>query len=83
MRALHPRITLGKGITLSCLIFTTELIKNPSNNVSVEEIFRVELEKTFNQLPERELACFLGYEKCSKDGYNFYTSFLLYQTNLH
>ena len=28
--------------------FTTELIKNLSNNVSVEEIFRIELEKAFN-----------------------------------
>ncbi len=50
--------------------FTTELIKNLSNNVSVEEIFRAELEKAFNQLLETELACFLGYEKYSKDGYN-------------
>ena len=50
--------------------FTTELIKNLSNNVFVEEIFRVELEKAFNQLLETELACFLGYEKYSKDGYN-------------
>ena len=50
--------------------FTTELIKNLSNNVSVEEIFRIELEKAFNQLLETELACFLGYEKYSKDGYN-------------
>ena len=39
--------------------FTTELIKNLSNNVSVEEIFRVELEKAFYQLLETELACFL------------------------
>lgn len=50
--------------------FTTELIKNLSNNVSVEKIFRAELEKAFNQLLETELACFLGYEKYSKDGYN-------------
>ena len=50
--------------------FTTELIKNLSNNVSIEEIFRVELEKAFNQLLETELDCFLGYEKYSKDGYN-------------
>ena len=50
--------------------FTTELIKNLSNNMSVEEIFRIELEKAFNQLLETELACFLGYEKYSKDGYN-------------
>ena len=50
--------------------FTTELIKNLSNNISVEEIFRVELEKAFNQLLETELDCFLGYEKYSKDGYN-------------
>ena len=50
--------------------FTTKLIKNLSNNVSVEEIFRAELEKAFNQLLETELACFLGYEKYSKDGYN-------------
>ena len=28
--------------------FTTELIKNLANNVSVEEIFRIELEKAFN-----------------------------------
>ena len=48
--------------------FTTELIKNLSNNVSVEEIFRIELEKAFNQLLETELDCFLGYEKYSKDG---------------
>ena len=41
--------------------FTTELIKNLSNNVSVKEIFRIELEKSFNQLLETELACFLGY----------------------
>ena len=33
--------------------------KNLSNNVSVEEIFRAELEKAFNQLLETELACFL------------------------
>ena len=39
--------------------FTTELIKNLSNNVSVEEIFRAELEKAFYQLLETELACFL------------------------
>ena len=39
--------------------FTTELIQNLSNNVSVEEIFRVELEKAFYQLLEAELACFL------------------------
>lgn len=45
--------------------FTTELIKNLSNNVSVKEIFRAELEKAFNQLLETELACFLGYEKCT------------------
>jgi transposase-like protein len=38
--------------------------------VSVEEIFRIELEKAFNQLLETELGCFLGYEKYSKDGYN-------------
>ena len=50
--------------------FTTELIKNLSNNMSVEEIFRIELEKAFNQLLETELDCFLGYEKYSKDGYN-------------
>ena len=50
--------------------FTTELIKNLANNVSVEEIFRIELEKAFNQLLETELDCFLGYEKYSKDGYN-------------
>ena len=50
--------------------FTTELIKNLSNNVSVKEIFRIELEKAFNQLLETELDCFLGYEKYSKDGYN-------------
>ena len=43
--------------------FTTELIKNLSNNVSVEEIFRVELEKAFNQLLETELDCFLGVRK--------------------
>ncbi len=35
--------------------FTTELIKNLSNNVSIEEIFRVELEKAFNQLLETDL----------------------------
>ena len=46
--------------------FTTELIKNLSNNVSVKEIFRIELEKSFNQLLETELACFLGYEKDTK-----------------
>ncbi len=50
--------------------FTTELIKNLSNNVSVEEFFRVELEKAFNQLLETESDCFLGYEKYSKNGYN-------------
>jgi len=50
--------------------FTTELIKNLANNMSVEEIFRVELEKAFNQLLETELDCFFGYEKYSKDGYN-------------
>ena len=50
--------------------FTTELIKSQANNVSVEEIFRAELEKAFNQLLETELDCFLGYEKYSKDGYN-------------
>ena len=41
--------------------FTTELIINLSNNVSVEEIFRTELEKAFNQLLETELDRFLGY----------------------
>ena len=59
--------------------FTTELIKNLSNNVSVKEIFRIELEKSFNQLLETELACFLGYEKDTKlktddfyqSGFNF------------
>ena len=50
--------------------FTTELIKNLSNNVPVEDIFRVEPEKAFNQLLETELDCFSGYEKYSKDGYN-------------
>ncbi len=50
--------------------YTTELIKNLSNSVSVEEIFRSELEKAFNRLLETELDCFLGYEKHSKDGYN-------------
>ncbi len=50
--------------------YTTELIKNLSNNVSVEEIFRSELEKVFNQLLETEWDCFLGYEKYPKDGYN-------------
>lgn len=50
--------------------FTTELIKNLSNNVSIEEIFRSELEKAINKLLETELTCFLGYEKSSKDGYN-------------
>ena len=47
--------------------FTTGLIKNLSNNVSVEEIFRIELEKAFNLLLETELDCFLEYEKYSKD----------------
>lgn len=32
--------------------FTTKLIENLSNNVPVEEIFRAELEKAFNQLLE-------------------------------
>ena len=50
--------------------FTTELIKNLSNNVSVEEIFHAELEKAVNQLLAKELDCFLDYEKYSKDGYN-------------
>ena len=50
--------------------YTTELIKNLSNNVSVEEIFRSQLEKVFNQLLEREIDCFFGYEEYSKDVYN-------------
>ena len=50
--------------------FTTGLIKKLSNNVSVEESLRVELEKAFTQRLETELACFLGYEKYSTDGCN-------------
>ena len=36
----------------------------------VEDIFRVEPEKAFNQLLETELDCFSGYEKYSKGAYN-------------
>ena len=38
--------------------YTIELIKNLLNNVSVEEIFRGELEKVFNQFLEAEFNCY-------------------------
>ena len=45
--------------------FTTELIKNPSNNMCIEEIFRAEHEKAFNHRLEIEVVIINARSKLS------------------
>lgn len=63
----HPNTT-KKGVPFMSE-FTTELMKVLLQNESIEEYFRVHLEKAVNELLKVELTEFLGYEKHRIEGY--------------